>query len=54
MVPLVMFCVQYADLIEPVEKRIKAVEDYIKVIAYPISMFRVISAGNDLDGLGDD
>jgi hypothetical protein len=30
-VVFVMFSVQYAELIEPVEKRIKAVEDYINV-----------------------
>jgi hypothetical protein len=30
-VVFVMFSVQYAELIEPIEKRIKAMDDYIKI-----------------------
>jgi hypothetical protein len=46
--------VQYAELIEPVDKRIKGLEDYIKVVLYPVFLFCAISAAKELDGFGDE
>lgn len=47
---------QYAELIEPVDKRIKGVEDYIKVVAWlwlPCFLFCAVSAPMQLEVFGD-
>jgi hypothetical protein len=47
---------QYAELIEPVDKRIKGVEDYIKVVAWlwlPCFLFYAVSAPMQLEVFGD-